>query len=77
VVNDSDLGAFGYTEFTLPFTASGPTEIEFLFQDNVGFLYFDDVSVVPAAAGTPEPGTLILLGTSLLGLGGMVRRRFS
>jgi hypothetical protein len=38
--------------------------------------YVDDASVVPgAAAATPEPSALVLLGSGLLGLGGFVRRR--
>jgi len=31
--------------------------------------------VLGGGTGTPEPGTLVLLGSGLLGLGGMVRRR--
>jgi hypothetical protein len=44
-----------------------------------GRFEFEDVhgrtSVSPATV--PEPGTLTLLGTGLLGLGGMVRRKFA
>lgn len=58
---------------------NGTTTQFFELERKNGHLFFDDVhgktSVSPAAV--PEPGTLTLLGTGLLGLGGMVRRKFA
>lgn len=34
------------------------------------------IDLVPAAAATPEPSSLALLGTSVLGVAGVVRRRW-
>jgi PEP-CTERM putative exosortase interaction domain len=44
------------------------------------FLHGEDapISITPAAlSAVPEPGTIALLGTGMLGLAGMVRRRFA
>jgi PEP-CTERM motif len=58
---------------------NGTTTQFFELEKEDGHFSFDDVcgktTVSPAAV--PEPGTLTLLGTGLLGLGGMVRRKFA
>ena len=35
------------------------------------------VSITPQIAATPEPGSIALLGTGVLGMAGMVRRKFA
>jgi hypothetical protein len=62
---------FGYTEFTFSGLAatSSSTALQFSFQQNPSYYQFDDVVVTTSAiTHTPEPGVLLLLSISLLGL---------
>jgi hypothetical protein len=43
----------------------GSTDLEFLFRDDTGYLWFDDVIVVPAEV--PEPNDLVLFVSACVG----------
>lgn len=65
-----------WTEFTFSETGTGSDSITFNFQDNPGWIGLDNVSVSGSAPGTvPEPSSLLLLGSGVLGLGGVIRRK--
>jgi PEP-CTERM motif len=67
--------AFGYTEFygVLPGNPCvGCNEIDLQFYQPPSYWNLDSVYV-----GTPEPGTLMLFGSGILGLAGLFRRKLN
>lgn len=73
-----DAGAFGYTLFFG--TLSGnmgafSNQLAFGFRHDPAFWFLDDVVVTTAGSSTPEPGSLILFGSGILGLAGVIRRK--
>ncbi|HUI84137.1 MAG TPA: PEP-CTERM sorting domain-containing protein [Candidatus Binatia bacterium] len=59
-------------------TGTGHDTISFSFRDDPAWIALDNVSVSPVSTGTtPEPSSFLLLGSGVLALGGVVRRKLS
>lgn len=65
-----------WTQFSFEVTSTGRDTIQFAFRDDPGFIALDNVSVSTNCCGsTPEPSSILLLGTGVVALGGMAHRK--
>ncbi len=67
---------FSFTDDLHNFTAAGGNfNLRDMSGDYVGSVFNGTLTAMPPAAATPEPSSLVLLGTGLLGVFTTVRRR--
>jgi PEP-CTERM motif len=66
-----------WTQFSFDVVGTGSDTISFNERDDAAWMALDNVSVSPSGGGTtPEPSSLLLLGSGLLTVGGVIRRKF-
>ncbi|MGA2904435.1 MAG: PEP-CTERM sorting domain-containing protein [Candidatus Korobacteraceae bacterium] len=70
-LTNPDTGA-NWTYYSYYVTGTGNDTLSFAFRDDPAYVALDNVIV---SATIPEPSSLMLLGTGVLGLGGIVRRK--
>ncbi len=72
--NDPNNGGV-WTDYTFQFTGTGHDTISFAFRDDPAYTALDNVSVSPVANTVPEPSSFLLMGSGVLGLAGVIRRK--
>lgn len=68
--------AFGWQQFEMTTVATGDeTSLSFTFRNDPSYWFLDNVTVSQAGGTVPEPGTLALFGSGVLGIAGLARRK--
>jgi|SRR5580704_12728454 hypothetical protein len=76
LTNPTTNGA--WTQYSYNVTGTGTDTISFAFRDDPAYMALDNVSVSASGGGTtPEPSSFLLLGSGVLAVGGVVRRKLS
>lgn len=73
-LSNPNTGA-NWSEFSYNVTGTGSDTITFSFRDDPAYMALDNVSVSQATGTVPEPSSFLLMGTGILGIAGMVRRK--
>lgn len=77
VMGENDIPASDYVGYSFAFTGTGSDTITFLSRNDPSYLSLDDISVSTADSPVPEPSSLVCLGTGLVAITGLARRRFT
>jgi hypothetical protein len=64
-----------WTQFTFNFTGTGNDTISFSYRDDPAYIALDNVSVTQNGGTVPEPSSFLLMGSGVLGLAGVIRRK--
>jgi hypothetical protein len=74
-LTDPNTGS-NWSEFSFDVVGTGSDTISFAERDDPAYMALDNISVTPSQV-VPEPSSLLLLGSGLLTVGGLIRRKLT
>jgi PEP-CTERM motif len=74
-LTDSTNNISNWASYTFNFTGTGSDTLTIAAQTDPGYWFVDDISVPGGSSTTPEPASFFLMGSGLVAMGGILRRR--